>query len=313
MTLPVLPPKPNVLTELFRVTKPIIGVIHLGPLPGSPRYEGGPVSGIFKAAVEDARRLAEGGVDGIVVENAFDLPFARPEEIGLETVACLTAACFEVRAAVSLPFGITCVANGVIPALAVAKATGARWIRANQWVNAYVANEGMMDGPAGKALRYRANIYAREVRVFADVHVKFGSHAITADRSLTEQATDAEFFDADALIATGNRTSDPTEPEEVAGIRAGTSLPVLIGSGLDAQNAETLLRLADGAIVGSWLKREGAWWNPVDPSRAAELMAVVRRARETPGRPDGPEHQPAPVYRPQIGNEPVNEDPNMAP
>ncbi len=313
MTPSVLPPKPNVLTELFRVRKPIIGVIHLDPLPGSPRYDGKPVSAIFKAAAEDACRLADGGIDGIIVENAFDLPFARPEDIGLETVACLTAACFEVRGAVSLPIGITCVANGVIPALAVAKATGARWIRANQWVNAYVANEGIIDGPAGKALRYRANIYARDVKVFADVHVKFGSHAITADRSLAEQATDAEFFDADALIATGNRTSDPTDPEEVAGIRAGTTLPVLIGSGLDAQTAETLLHLADGAIVGSWLKREGAWWKPVDPSRVSELMTVVRRVRETPAPPHGPERRPAPAHRPRIGNEPINEDRDMAP
>jgi membrane complex biogenesis BtpA family protein len=309
MTPSVLPPKPNVLTELFSVPKPIIGVIHLDPLPGSPRYEGKPVSAILKAAADDARRLADGGVDGIIVENAFDLPFARPEDIGQETVACLTAACFEVRNRVSLPIGVTCVANGVLPALAVAKATGARWIRANQWVNAYVANEGVIDGPAGKALRYRARIYARDVRIFADVHVKFGSHAITADRSLAEQATDAEFFDADALIATGNRTSDPTDPEEVAGIRAGTSLPVLIGSGLDAQNAETLLRLADGAIVGSWLKREGAWWKPVDPSRVSRLMAVVRKVREATAQPDGRVHRRAPARR----HSTVIEDKNRAP
>ncbi len=124
----VLPPKPDALAALFPVSKPIIGVIHLQPLPGAPRYDGQPVRDIYAAAVADARTLSEGGVDGIILENASDMPFARPEHIGPETVAALTAACLEVRAAVPTPIGITCVANGVIPALGIAKAVGARWV-----------------------------------------------------------------------------------------------------------------------------------------------------------------------------------------
>jgi hypothetical protein len=234
---------------------------------------------IYAAAAADARTLAEGGIDGIIVENASDLPFSRPEDIGPETVAGLTAACLEVRAAVSTPIGITCVANGVIPALAVAKAVGARWVRANQWVNAYVANEGFMNGPAPRALRYRAAIGAQDVRIFTDVHVKFGAHAITADRSVTEQSTDAEWFDADVLIATGARTGSPTQVDEVEQVRAGTNLPVIIGSGLDAAQVPSLFAVADGAIVGQWLKRDGVWWNPVDPARVARLMTAVEKLR----------------------------------
>lgn len=138
----VHPPRPSALGELFPTVKPIIGVVHLSPLPGAPRYQGEPVREIYRRAVRDARTLADGGIDGIMVENASDMPFSRPDDIGPETVAALTAACLEIAAAVDKPIGITCVANGVIPALAVAKATGARWVRANQWVNAYVANEG---------------------------------------------------------------------------------------------------------------------------------------------------------------------------
>ena len=134
------------------------------------------------------------------------MPFSRPEHIGPSTVAALTAACLAVRAIVPNPIGITCVANGVIPALGVAKAVGAGWVRANQWVNAYVANEAFLNGPAPEAMRYRSNIRAGDVAIFADVHVKFGAHAITADRSIAEQATDAEWFDADVLIASGTRT-----------------------------------------------------------------------------------------------------------
>jgi membrane complex biogenesis BtpA family protein len=234
---------------------------------------------IYAAGARDARTLAEGGIDGIIVENASDLPFARPEDIGPETVAALTAACLEIRAAVSVPLGITCVANGVIPALAVAKAVGARWVRANQWVNAYVANEGFLNGPAPKALRYRRAIGAMDVRVFADVHVKFGAHAITGDRSIGEQARDAEWFDADVLIATGTRTGSPTQPREVQDVRSGTALPVIVGSGLDPEQVPSLFAVADGAIVGQWLKHDGRWWNPVDPERVDRLMKAVTASR----------------------------------
>ncbi len=278
---PVLPKKPDPLAEIFDQPKPIMGMIHLAPLPGAPRYDGQPVEDIYAAAVADALTMANAGIDGIIVENAFDLPFARPESIGPETVAALTAACVRVGDAVDLPIGITCVANGVIPALAIAKAVGARWVRANQWANAYVANEGIINGPAGSALRYRSAIGAREVAVFADVHVKFGAHAITADRTIEEQARDAEFFDADVLIASGQRTGSPTEPDEVRAIQAGATLSVIVGSGLDASNAAELLSVADGAIVGSSLKAGGAWWNPVDPIVTKELMGVVRSVRNT--------------------------------
>jgi uncharacterized protein len=275
----VLPPKPNALEELFSAMKPIIGVIHLRPLPGAPRYDRKSMREVYAAAAADARTLAAGGVDGIIVENASDMPFSRPEDIGPETVAALTAACLEVRAAVDKPIGVTCVANGVIPALAIAKAVGARWVRANQWVNAYVANEGFLNGPAPKAMRYRSAIGADDVRIFADVHVKFGAHAITADRTISEQATDAEWFDADVLIATGTRTGSPTQSREVAEVQRGTNLPVVVGSGLAAEQVSEILSLADGAIIGQWLKKDGLWWNPVDPARVEALMAEVDKVR----------------------------------
>lgn len=279
MARPVLPAKPDALREIFALPKPVIGVVHLRPLPGAPRYRGESLRAVYAAGVEDARALAEGGVDGIMVENASDMPFARPDAIGPETVAGLTAACMEIRAAVDRPIGITCVANGAIPGLAVAKAVGARWVRVNQWVNAYVANEGILSGAAPAAMRYRAAIDAREVAIFADVHVKFGAHAITADRSIAEQATDAEWFDADVLIATGQRTGAPTERREVEEVREGTNLPVIVGSGLAPEQVPELFPACDGAIVGQWLKRDGLWWNPVDPRRVEQLMEAVARTR----------------------------------
>jgi membrane complex biogenesis BtpA family protein len=271
----VLPTKPSALKSLFGSVPPIIGVIHLRALPGAPRYSGEDLREVYAAAVRDARTLSDGGIDGIIIENASDMPFRRPENIGPETVAALTAACLEVRNVVDTPIGITCVANAVIPALAIAKATGARWVRANQWVNAYVANEGFLNGPAPEAMRYRSNIGAQDVFIFADVHVKFGAHAITADRSIAEQATDAEWFDADVLIASGTRTGSPTQPAEVTAVREGTNLPVIVGSGLNPEQMPTLFQVADGAIIGQWLKKDGVWWNPVDPKRVEQIMTAA--------------------------------------
>ncbi len=128
-------------------------------------------------------------------------------------------------------------------------------------------------------MRYRSRIRADEVAIFADVHVKFGAHAITADRSIAEQATDAEWFDADVLIASGTRTGSPTEPREVDAVRDGTNLPVIVGSGLSADQVPALFATADGAIIGQWLKHEGRWWNPVDPHRVEQLMNAVARVR----------------------------------
>ncbi|MCB8877727.1 BtpA/SgcQ family protein [Acidisoma silvae] len=275
----VMPLRPSKLADLFPVKKPIIGVIHLAPLPGAPFYKGQPLREIYDAAVQDARVLAEGGIDGIMIENAGDMPFSRPEDIGFETVAFLTAACEAVRAAVATPIGITCVANGAIPGLAVAKAVDAKWVRVNQWANAYIANEGFLNGEASRALRYRANIDAHDIAILADVHVKFGAHQITADRSITEQATDAEWFGADVLIATGTRTGSPTQPEEVDEVRAGTHLPVIVGSGLSPAQVPALMAAADGAIVGQWLKIEERWWNRIDPHRVEQLMTAVAKVR----------------------------------
>jgi membrane complex biogenesis BtpA family protein len=271
--------RPDALWELFGVAKAIIGTIHLPPLPGSPRYNGQPVKQIRQEAVEDARRYAEGGVDGLIVENEGDIPFVKPDDLGPETPACMAVITSSVLDAVSLPTGVLVLANATLHSIAVAKAAGAQFVRANQWANAYVANEGFLEGTAGRALRYRASLGAADVRVLADVHVKHGSHSIVADRTIAELTRDTEAFDADVVIATGQRTGDPTVVEEIAAISDVATRPVLIGSGLNASNARELLEHANGAIVGSAMKVDGAWWNPVSVENTRKIMDVVRSMR----------------------------------
>ena len=276
---PVFRPRPNAIEALFGRRKAVIGVIHSLPLPGSPGYEGQPMTEIVDFAVAEAERYRAGGVDGLIVENHGDIPFSKPEHLGPETAAAMAVMTDAVRHASGLTIGVNVLANGAIQALAVAKAAGAAFIRVNQWANAYVANEGFVEGPAAAATRYRSWLHAREVKIFADVHVKHGAHAITADRSIPELARDVEFFDADVTIATGQRTGDSATMAELSTIASGTALPVAVGSGVTPDNVGDILTVADAVIVASYLKRDGVWWNPVDPERLRTFMAAVERAR----------------------------------
>jgi uncharacterized protein len=276
---PVFRPKPHALEALYGRRKVVIGVIHLLPLPGAPEYEGQPMDALVAHAVAEAGRYRAGGVDGLIVENHGDIPFSRPDRIGPETAACMAVVADAVRRAAGCAIGINVLANAAIPALAVAKAAGAAFVRVNQWANAYVANEGLLDGPAGEAARYRAALRGRDIRVFADVHVKHGAHSITADRTIAELARDVEFFDADVAIATGQRTGDAATAEEIRAIAEGCSLPVVTGSGATAANVGDILAVADGVIVASSLKRDGVWWNEVEPDRVQAFMQEADRAR----------------------------------
>jgi uncharacterized protein len=273
---PTAPGKSNALIDLFGVARALIGVVHARPLPGSPAYDGEPVEDVFAAAVVDARAYQEAGLHGLIVENHGDIPFLKPDAIGYETAAVMSVMAERIRVATGLPVGINVLANAAHVAIAVAKASQSRFVRVNEWANAYVANEGFVEGPAGTATRYRSWLRAKDVRVFADVHVKHGAHAIVADRSIPELVRDAEFFDADVLIATGQRTGDVATLAEIETIKnAATALPVVVGSGVDEHNVADILSVADGVIIASSLKRDGVWWNEVDRDRARSFMERV--------------------------------------
>jgi hypothetical protein len=234
---------------------------------------------IVEHALAEAEKYALGGMDGIIVENGWDIPYLKLGEIGPETVSMLTTIANAIRDAVDLPLGIVVNANADVAAMAVAKATNASFIRANQWANAYIANAGFVQGTAAEVMRYRRNIGAESVKIFADAHVKHGAHAIVGDRAVEDLATDIEFFDADVVIATGTRTGEATPVEEILSVKRGTGLPVIVGSGLNAGNAGELLSVADGAIIASGLKEDGKWWNPVSLDRVKALVSVVNRIR----------------------------------
>lgn len=278
MTTPVVgvyPAKESAVAELFTAERVLVGAVHLPPLPGSPHYAGQPVEEISAYGLEEARTYLGNGFSSVIVENHWDIPFQKPGEHGYETAAAMAVITRRIVEEFGPRVGVSILSNAGECSIAAAHAAGAGWIRVNQWANAYVANEGFIEGQAARTTRYRSNIRANGIKVFADVHVKHGSHAIVADRTLAEQTEDAEFFDADVLIATGSRTGDAASADEIQGIRSNTVLPVIIGSGITESNAAQLLAECDGAIVASSVKDNGRWWGRAD---AAKVAAVARAA-----------------------------------
>jgi hypothetical protein len=271
----------GVINQIFRRSKALIGMIHCPPFPGSPRYRGESLNQIYDACLRDAEFLVNNGLHGLIVENHGDVPFSKPDDIGPETPAFMAVVVERIKRNFEVPIGINVLANAPITAFAIARATDSAFIRVNQWANAYIANEGFMEGRAAQAMRFRSTLRGEGIKVFADSHVKHGSHSITSDRSIGELTRDLDFFDVDAVIATGHRTGDSATLEEIEEVADATSLPVLVGSGVDADNIAQILTRASAVIVASSLKKDGVWWNPVDPEKVRSFVTAATPALET--------------------------------
>ena len=264
----------GVIPSLFGVSRALIGMIHVGALPGSPSSLLS-VEALAESAVREARTLREAGFHGLLIENMHDRPYLRGTAPP-ETVAAMAVVAREVRRDNSLPLGVQILAAANREALAAALASGATFIRAEAFVFAHVADEGVLQASAGELLRYRRALGADGVRVFADVKKKHSAHAITADVSLVETARAAEFFLADGVIVTGGATGQAADPSEVAAASGAVAIPTLVGSGITPENVARYAS-ADGFIVGSALKRDGVWSNPLDGARVGAMARAFER------------------------------------
>jgi membrane complex biogenesis BtpA family protein len=259
--------------------RPIIAMIHVGALPGTPAY-GGSLGAVRETALREAELYTVAGVDAIMLENMHDTPYLRGG-VGPEIAAPLAVLTDAVRRASGLPCGVQVLAGANHAALAVALAAGLDFVRAEGFVFAHVADEGLIQSSAGELLRYRRAIGAEHVQVWADVKKKHSAHAITADVDIAATAEAAEFFRADAVIVTGAATGKEPLLEDLRQVQGGCRLPVLLGSGINPANLARYWADADGFIVGSALKAGGRWDAPVDPERVAALMTEARRLRGT--------------------------------
>lgn len=291
-------PRPS-FGELFRTPRPLIGCVHLKPLPGSPGYDGHFLD-LLDAALNDARALEEGGATGLIVENFGDAPF-YPEAVPPETIAVMTRLVTEIRKVVRIPVGVNVLRNDARAGVAVAAATGAGFVRVNVHTGVMVTDQGVLSGRAFESVRLRELLRSRTL-LFADVRVKHA--APLAELDIADEAEDAVLRGrADALIITGAATGRKANLDLVAELKQrlpGTA--VLVGSGVTLETIEDVLGVADGCIVGTALKVDGRIAAPVDVRRVramaeiAERIAprsVVERTFErSPGSGDRPERAP---------------------
>ncbi len=258
--------------NLFDVAKPIIGMVHLQALPGTPASRLS-VESIVNLAVEEALAYQKAGIHGLLVENMHDLPYLC-RQVGPEVVAVMTLAAAEVKRQTGLPCGVQILAGANREALAVALAAGLDFIRAEGFVFSQVSDEGLMHSDAGELLRYRRQMGAERVFILTDIKKKHSAHAITADVGIAEMATAAEFFKSDGLVLTGLATGLSANKEELLAVREASRLPLLVGSGITDGNLADYLPLADAFIVGSFFKQGGRWSAALDAKRMSALLEM---------------------------------------
>ena len=253
----------------------LIGMVHVGPLPGSPLYRP-PFGRVIGRAVDDAATLEKAGFDAVLIENYGDVPYF-PEDVPHTTVAALSRVVAGIGDTVDLPIGVNVLRNDAIAALSIAAACEAQFIRVNVLSGAMYTDQGLIEGRAARLARLRASI-SPAIEVLADVFVK---HATPPPGLRIEDAA-ADLWHramADGLIVSGRATGLPAGPETITRVRAAVpGAKLLVGSGVTRDQVAGLAGLVDGVIVGTDVKEMGDIHRPVEPARAAALVEAARKA-----------------------------------
>jgi membrane complex biogenesis BtpA family protein len=262
------------LKQIFNTHRPIIGVVHLLPLPTSARW-GGNLSVIIDRAEQEAVALISGGVNGIIIENFFDAPFPK-SRVDPAVVSAMTAIVTRLMELVSVPIGINVLRNDSLSAMAIASCTGAAFIRVNVLSGVMATDQGLIEGCAHELLRYRREL-GSDVKIMADVLVKHAQPLSANDLTHAVRET-IERGLADAVILSGVATGDPPSLEDLKLAKAAAgSIPTFIGSGANFKNISSLMQFADGAIVSSSLKRQGKIENSIDPIRVSQFVEAMQQ------------------------------------
>lgn len=270
------------LTQLFNTSNPVIGVVHLLPLPTSARW-GGSLKAVIERAEQEATALAAGGIDGIIIENFFDAPFAK-DQVDPAVVSAMTLIVDRIKNLVVVPTGINLLRNDAKSALAIASCVNAQFIRVNVLTGIMATDQGLIEGQAHQLMRYRRELGA-DVGILADVLVKHARPLGMPNLTTAVQET-IERGLADAVILSGWATGSPPSFEDLElAIAAANGTPVFIGSGATWENISKLMKAADGVIVASSLKRNGKITEPIDPIRVAQFVEAARQVTSLKEKP----------------------------
>ncbi|MDR3611164.1 MAG: BtpA/SgcQ family protein [Ignavibacteriaceae bacterium] len=260
--------------KVLNLEKPIIAMIHVDALPGTPKY-GGNIKTIIKKAKSEALLYKDAGIDVLMIENMHDVPYLN-RNAGPEITSIMSILLYEVKNISNLPSGIQVLAGGNKQALGAALAAGGDFIRAEGFVYAHVADEGFFNSDAGEILRYRKQIGAEHISIFTDIKKKHSSHSITDDTDITDTAKAAEFFLSDGVIITGTATGKKPSLEEIRNVKEAVNIPIIAGSGITKDNVLNYLQYCDALIIGSYFKTDGKWNNPVDINRVKKFVDVLK-------------------------------------
>ncbi len=262
------------LHQLFKTRTPIIGVVHLLPLPTSARW-GGSLKAVIDRAEQEATALASGGIDGIIVENFFDVPFPK-NQVDPAVVSAMTVVVQRIQNLVTVPVGLNVLRNDGRSAIAIASCVKAQFVRINVLTGVMATDQGLIEGEAHQLLRYRREL-GSDVKIFADVLVKHARPLSSPNLTVAVKDTIQRGL-ADAVILSGWATGSPPDQEDLElASAAANGTPVFIGSGANWENVGTLLQAANGVIVSSSLKRHGEIQQPIDPIRVSEFVEAARR------------------------------------
>jgi uncharacterized protein len=263
------------LQKLFRSPHPIIGVVHLLPLPTSPRW-GGNLKTVIDRAEQEAAALAAGGVDGLIIENFFDAPFAK-DSVDPAIVSAMSVVVQRIMHLVPIPVGLNVLRNDARSAMAIATCLGAQFIRVNVLTGVMATDQGFIEGKAHELLRYRREL-GSEVKILADVLVKHARPLGSPNLTTAVQETIDRGL-ADGIILSGWATGSPPNREDLElALNAAKGVPVFIGSGASWENIPELISAANGVIVASSLKRYGSIEQPIDPIRVSRFVEAMRRS-----------------------------------
>lgn len=263
------------LKHIFKTANPIIGVVHLLPLPTSPRW-GGSLKAVIDRAEQEATALASGGVDGIIVENFFDAPFPK-DHVDPAVVSAMSLVVQRLQNLITLPIGVNVLRNDAHSAMAIATCVQAQFIRVNVLTGVMATDQGLIEGQAHQLLRYRREL-GSDVKILADVLVKHARPLGSPNLTTAVQET-IERGLADGIILSGWATGSPPNQEDLElASAAANGTPVFIGSGANWENIPQLIQAADGVIVSSSLKRRGRIDQPIDPIRVSQFVEAMRRS-----------------------------------
>ena len=266
--------KRSELQSMFGTERPILGMIHLPPLPGSPNY-GGSMTAVIDHALQDAETLVSNGISAMIVENLGDYPY-YPETTEPETVAAMTRVALEVRKRYDLPLGINILRNSWKAAMAVAAMADCQFIRLNVLTDATVTDQGPIVGKAHLLARYRKMLEAQHIKIFADIYCKHGAPLVTRDLDTVAKEMISRGM-ADALVVDGAESAKPAPVEKIQAVRAAVpETPIFLGSGMTVDTTD-YLRHADGCVFGFGTKPSGDMNDPVDGPTVMRFMEQVKQ------------------------------------